>query len=74
MNRVIVLLDMAKDLMTQYKEDSLKYEEWKIANPEKYRWQYYGEFRATPTQVKRLLLVLRQETIRFEKSLPKKEW
>ncbi len=74
MNRVIVLLDIAKDLMVQYKEDSLKYEEWESENPEKHQWDYYGEFRTTPTQVKRLLLVLRQETIRFEKSLPKREW
>lgn len=67
MNRVIVLLDIAKDLMTQYKEDLLKYEEWESENPEKHSWEYRGEFRTTPTQIKRLLLVLRQETIRFEK-------
>ncbi len=69
MNRVIVLLDIAKDLMNQYKEESLKYGEWREENPEKYSWQYEGHRKVTPTQVKRLLLVLRQETIRFEKSL-----
>ena len=69
MNRVIVLLDIAKDLMVRHKEETQGFEEWRLKNPEAGSWRYPGEMSVTPTKLKRLLLVLRQETIRLEKEL-----
>ena len=69
MNRVIVLMDSLKERLRWYREDIEKYEDWRGQNPDKSSWAYQGEFRVSVAEIKRLSMIVRQETIRFEKSL-----
>lgn len=65
--RVDTLLDMTRDKLLDHFSDCRDYEKWKQQNPEGY-W-YDERFRTNPTELKRLMLVLRQEMIKLEKML-----
>lgn len=66
-NRVGTLVDMVEEKLADHSLDCQEYELWKLQNPEG-RW-YPFNFRTNPTEVKRLMLVLRQEMIALEKLL-----
>lgn len=69
MGRLMVLMDLLKERLKWYLEDKAAFDEWVAKNPAAPRWHYEGEFRVTLTEIKRLSLVLRQEMIKWEKSL-----
>lgn len=69
MDKTIMLMDLVKERLLEHKDDLQKYADWKAENPKKDSFMYGGKMGTTPTEIKRLLLVLRQETLRFEKRL-----
>lgn len=69
MERIMTLMDLLKERIKWYEEDNTSYEEWHKENPEESYWYYPGTFRVTKEEIKRLSLVLRQEMIRWEKTL-----
>lgn len=66
-NRVKTLSNMVTEKLNEYYQDCKDYSEWQNENPDAY-W-YDKSFRTSPTEVKRLMLVLRQEMIKLGKML-----
>lgn len=67
LQRTLVLMDMVVDKLKEYYANREDCREWKEKNPDQY-W-YPKKFKTNPTEVKRLMLVLRQEMIKLEKML-----
>lgn len=66
-DRVNTLSEMIKERLTDHEKDIEDREKWEKENPKKY-W-YPGIKRTTPSEIKRLMLVQRQEMIKLEKML-----
>ena len=66
---LMFLMDLLKERLKWFLEDKAAYDVWKKDNPGAYYSEYPGKFRVTKEEIKRLSLVLRQEMIRFEKTL-----
>lgn len=69
MEQILILIDLVKERMKWYAEDKAAFKNWKKKNPDVWSYNYPGTFRVTKEEIKRLSLVLRQEMIRFEKTL-----
>lgn len=67
MNRVKMLSEMINEKLIQYENDKRDKEKWKNENPDRY-W-YPNKLRTNPTEIRRLMLVQRQEMIKLEKML-----
>lgn len=66
--RVLMLSEMVKEVLEDCKDDVEDYNEWRSENRDK-SFQGPPTKRTNPTEIKRLMLVLRQETLRLEKLL-----
>lgn len=66
-NRVKMLSEMINEKLIQYENDTRDKEQWQKENPDKY-W-YPNKLRTNPTEVRRLMLVQRQEMIKLEKMI-----
>lgn len=69
MDRIIILMELIKERLDWRREDQEAFDKWRKQHPNAASWEYNGEFRVTPSEIKQLLMVLRRETVRFEKSL-----
>lgn len=68
-NRVKILSNMVTEKLTNYQNDKRDFQKWKKENPDKESWYYYKPNETTPTELKRVMLVLRQEMIKLGKML-----
>lgn len=68
-DRVRTLSEMVNEKLVNYELDIEHEKNWEMENPNKETWRYYRFDRTTPTEVGRIMLVLRQEMIKLEKML-----
>ena len=68
-NRVKILSSMVTEKLTNYQNEKRNFQEWKSENPNKKLWEYDKANETTPTELKRVMLVLRQEMIKLGKML-----
>jgi len=60
---------MVTEKLTNYQNEKRNFQEWKSENPNKKLWEYDKANETTPTELKRVMLVLRQEMIKLGKML-----
>ena len=66
--RVLMLNEMVKETLSQYQQEQKEYKKWKKDNPDEY-WYDWNSDRIYKSEIKRLMLVQRQEMIKLEKML-----
>lgn len=66
--RVLMLNEMVKETLSQYQQEQKEYKKWKEDNPDEY-WYDWNSNRIYKSEIKRLMLVQRQEMIKLEKML-----
>lgn len=70
-NRVKILSSMVTEKLTNYQNDKKDFQKWRKENLDKQSWHYYKPNETIPTELKRVMLVLRQGMIKLGKMLGK---
>lgn len=66
--RVNILSKMINERLLKYQQEQEDYEKWQKENPDEY-WYDWNSERVYKSEIKRLMLILRQETIELGKML-----